>query len=296
LKTIRINAITIPAAEAARLSRRGGSKWEPGAPRKVEDGMTEAKRRIQDTEQQESAQTSKHAPKESLNTGRTRRAFLAHLRHELRTLINAIIGYSEMLMEDARDLGQEDFISDLENIHSAGSQLLELVNDTLNLAKIEAAPTERDLEALGAKLCYGLRTSLNDIIGFSEMLLEDAEGLGKGDFIGDLRKIHSAAERFLVFINDSVNLSRIDAKDVELDLDAFDASSMVRDLMASLRPLAEDDATVVAADRGSLLVVDDNEMNRDLLSRHLERWWRKTDVRRWRLSKHAPSTWFSSTS
>jgi DNA-binding response OmpR family regulator len=233
--------------------------------------MTEAKRRIQDTEQQESTQTRKQAPKESLKDGRTRRAFLAHLRHELRTLINAIIGYSEMLMEDASDLGQEDFISDLENIHSAGSQLLELVNDTLSPAKIEAALTERELEALGAQLCHGLRTRLNNIIGFSEMLLEDAEGREQGDFIGDLRKIHSAAERFLVFISDIVNLSRIDAKDVELDLDTFDASSMVRDVMASLRPLREDEAGVVAADRGSLLVVDDNEMNRDLLSRHLER-------------------------
>ena len=233
--------------------------------------MTKAKCGTQDTEQQESAQTPKQAPKESFKASRTRRDFLAHLRHELRTLINAIIGYSEMLMEDASDLGKEDFISDLENIHSAGNQLLELVNDTLSPAKIEAALTERDLEALGAKLCYELRTRLNDIFGISEMLLEDAEGLEQGDFIDDLRKIHSAAERFLVFIGDIDKLSRIDAKDVVLDLDTFDASSTVRDIMASLYPLAEDDATVVAADKGSLLVVDDNEMNRDLLSRHLER-------------------------
>ena len=120
-------------------------------------------------------------------------------------------------------------------------------------------------------MCYELRTRLNDIIGFSEMLLEDTEGLGQGDFIGDLRKIHSAAERFLLFINDIVSFSRIDAKDVELDLDTFDASFMVRDVMAALRPLAEDDATAAAADRGSLLIVDDNDVNREFLSRHLER-------------------------
>jgi signal transduction histidine kinase len=186
--------------------------------------MTEAKRGTQETEQQESAQTPKQAPKEGLEADRTRRAFLAHLRHELRTPLNAIIGYSEMLMEDARDLGQEDFISNLENIHSAGSQLLALVNDILNPAKIEAALTELELEALGTKLCYELRTRLNDIIGFSEMLLEDAEDLGQGDFIGDLRKIHSAAERFLAFINDIISFSRIDAKDVQLDLDTFETT------------------------------------------------------------------------
>ena len=69
---------------------------------------------------------------------RTKSAFLANMSHELRTPMNAIIGYSEMLMEEAEDLGQEDFIPDLKKIHGAGKHLLALINDVLDLSKIEA--------------------------------------------------------------------------------------------------------------------------------------------------------------
>jgi signal transduction histidine kinase/CheY-like chemotaxis protein len=64
--------------------------------------------------------------------------FLANMSHELRTPMNAILGYSEMLMEDAEDLEQEGFIPDLKRIHSAGKNLLALINDVLDLSKIEA--------------------------------------------------------------------------------------------------------------------------------------------------------------
>ena len=60
------------------------------------------------------------------------------MSHELRTPMNAIIGYSEMLMEEATDLGQEDFVPDLKKIHGAGKHLLGLINDVLDLSKIEA--------------------------------------------------------------------------------------------------------------------------------------------------------------
>ena len=69
---------------------------------------------------------------------RTKSAFLANMSHELRTPMNAIIGYSEMLMEEAGDVGQGDFIPDLKKIHSAGKHLLGLINDVLDLSKIEA--------------------------------------------------------------------------------------------------------------------------------------------------------------
>jgi CheY-like chemotaxis protein len=60
------------------------------------------------------------------------------MSHELRTPMNAIIGYSEILMEDAEDLGHEDYLPDLKKIHDAAKHLLSLINDVLDLSKIEA--------------------------------------------------------------------------------------------------------------------------------------------------------------
>jgi signal transduction histidine kinase len=60
------------------------------------------------------------------------------MSHELRTPMNAIIGYSEMLQEEAEDLGQQGFIPDLQKIHGAGKHLLGLINDILDLSKVEA--------------------------------------------------------------------------------------------------------------------------------------------------------------
>ena len=69
-------------------------------------------------------------------------AFLANMSHELRTPMNAILGYSEMLMEEAEDVGQDDFISDLKKINQAGNHLLSLINDVLDLSKIESGKME----------------------------------------------------------------------------------------------------------------------------------------------------------
>jgi GAF domain-containing protein/CheY-like chemotaxis protein/anti-sigma regulatory factor (Ser/Thr protein kinase) len=72
--------------------------------------------------------------------------FLANMSHELRTPLNAIIGYSEMLQEDAADLGADQFTEDLKKINAAGKHLLELINAVLDLSKIEAGKMELYLE------------------------------------------------------------------------------------------------------------------------------------------------------
>jgi signal transduction histidine kinase/CheY-like chemotaxis protein/ligand-binding sensor domain-containing protein len=72
--------------------------------------------------------------------------FLATMSHELRTPLNAIIGYSEMLEEDAAGAGHEGLVNDLRKIHGAGKQLLTLINDVLDLSKIEAGKMDLYLE------------------------------------------------------------------------------------------------------------------------------------------------------
>ena len=73
--------------------------------------------------------------------------FLANMSHELRTPLNAIIGYSEMLQEEAADLDAEVFLPDLQRINAAGKHLLGLINDILDLSKIEAGRMDLFIES-----------------------------------------------------------------------------------------------------------------------------------------------------
>jgi two-component system response regulator len=236
--------------------------------------MTKTERKSLKTGPQDASQDLKKTPSQGHDADRTPWAVLSNLRHELRTLLNAIIGYSEMLLEDAEDAGKKVYISDLGKIHAAGKQLLALVDEILQPAKIDAALENLDLEAFGAKLRHELRTPLNAIIGYSEMLLEDAEKQGQVNFIPDLQKIDAAGQRFLGLINNIVKHSKIQSGKMDTDIVTLTSSSgtlsLIQDLVSTTRPLAEDAAWTKASEQGSLLVVDDNETNRDLLARHLE--------------------------
>ncbi|MCL2924159.1 MAG: ATP-binding protein [Trichodesmium sp. MAG_R04] len=78
--------------------------------------------------------------------------FLANMSHELRTPLNAIIGYSEILLEDANNLGDKDFIRDIENIHTSGKYLLAIINDILDISKIEAGKMNIHWESVNIML------------------------------------------------------------------------------------------------------------------------------------------------
>ncbi|WP_409340657.1 PAS domain-containing protein [Paenibacillus sp. MBLB4367] len=83
---------------------------------------------------------------EAIKANLIKSQFLANMSHELRTPLNAIIGYSEMLQEEAEELGQPVFVEDLAKISKAGNHLLALINDILDISKIESGKMELHLE------------------------------------------------------------------------------------------------------------------------------------------------------
>ena len=106
---------------------------------------------------------------------------LSKIRHDLRTPINHILGYCEMLQEDENLPAA--FEPDLEKIHAGGRQLLALIAEYFDEETFE---TKRgDVH----RLCHDLRTPVNQIIGYSEILQEQAEETGRKKYLPDLRKI-----------------------------------------------------------------------------------------------------------
>jgi signal transduction histidine kinase/DNA-binding response OmpR family regulator len=124
---------------------------------------------------------------------RAKSTFLANMSHELRTPMNAIIGYSEMLAEDADDEGHDGMIPDLHKISAAGKHLLSLINDILDLSKIEAGRMGLFLER------FDVREVLDEAIGTvapliatngNELVTDFGEGLGS--IRADLTKVRQS--------------------------------------------------------------------------------------------------------
>ena len=94
------------------------------------------------------------------NAEKTR--FFANMSHELRTPLNAILGYGEMLAEECEDLGYDDLLPDLKKITSAGSHLLSLINNILDISKIEAGRMELYLTSFDIE---NMIDTIKDVVG-----------------------------------------------------------------------------------------------------------------------------------
>jgi signal transduction histidine kinase len=103
---------------------------------------------------------------EALAASRAKSIFLANISHELRTPLNAIIGYSEMLQEEATDHGYAELVADLTRIRTAGRHLLDLINDILDLSKIEAGRMDLYLEP------FDVCAMVDAVVGTVQPLME----------------------------------------------------------------------------------------------------------------------------
>ena len=119
--------------------------------------------------------------------------FLANMSHELRTPLNAIIGYSEMLQEEAQDSGQESFIPDLKKINRSGRHLLDLINDVLDLSKIEAGKMELYLETFDIpNLLEDVSTTVQLLVQKNSNTLEVRCPANLGAMRADMTKVRQS--------------------------------------------------------------------------------------------------------
>ena len=124
------------------------------------------------------------------SANRSKSIFLANMSHELRTPLNAIIGYSEMLQEDAEDVGQTEFVPDLEKINLAGKHLLKLIDDVLDISKIEAGKMDLYLETFDLPtMIEDVATTIRPLVAKNNNTLTVTYPAELGTIYGDLTKV-----------------------------------------------------------------------------------------------------------
>ena len=189
---------------------------------------------------------------------------LAKIRHDLRTPINHIIGFSEILLEEAPGQVPESFLNDLQKVRAGGARLLELINQHLS---VDAFPTSRPDQH---QLCHELRTPVNHIIGYTELLAEQCAELGRPQFEPDLQRINQAAKTWLNLMEE--HLIRVPSrKRPPRPQPYFAETALFRRMDRALHDPVIQPEFPAALQGARLLLADDDAPNRDLLCRRLQK-------------------------
>jgi sigma-B regulation protein RsbU (phosphoserine phosphatase) len=182
----------------------------------------------------------------------------SRMRHELRTPINHILGYCEMILEE--DQVPPAAAEDLRRIHSSGRELQALVGRYFDG---QGFYEPRDLD----NLYHELRTPVNHIVGYSDLLIEQADEMGTKAVVPDLKKIRAAA-------TDWLGLMEAYLIEPAKDKDAPPGPAtpgVALNMGLSLRAPEPKSIHTAFRDNGSILVADDDESSREMLARRLRR-------------------------
>ena len=186
---------------------------------------------------------------------------LSHLRHELRTPINAIIGYSEMIIEELEEAEAEvAYLDQLESIRGCGTKLLSSINSFLNPTVLPTEKLELQQIVTNPQLKIELEQSTQSVIDYCQQLIPTVEA----EFVADLERIDRAAHKLLTEIDNLLYISLAEVNtnlrsEIEID-SAIDTASLI----------ASNPNHALEKGKYTILVVDDHPTNRDLLVRQVQ--------------------------
>ena len=187
-----------------------------------------------------------------------KRALMSHLRQELIPHVNAILGYSEMMLEDAESSGRSDEAKGMGQLRTLGKRMLSTINTHLGSTKTGTIRLDFNVEKLCERLSSEMRQPVDEIISACSEMLDAGRRSVQSDLNGDLLKVRQSGDNLRIICDGMVELAR----------DWF-----TRSLKEPVYQAAPDDQVSAGRknEKGSILVVEGNDVNRELLSRQLER-------------------------
>jgi class 3 adenylate cyclase/CheY-like chemotaxis protein len=189
---------------------------------------------------------------------RDKLAFAARVSQKLNGPSEAIVGFLTLLTDEVRRSGPADALEDLEKVSGAAARLSQMIQ------KLIDDPRDISLdEEFQSQLRHDLRSPINAIIGYSEMILEDFLDVLDSGAVQDIKAILTEARRLVVRVDEMVD----GAAPAENDLDASDLAQIATRLARSL-DVGEQEAEGLT---GKILVIDDEAPNREILTRQLEK-------------------------
>jgi adenylate cyclase len=176
------------APGSTHIQHRSDGRWIQVSERRTADGGVVATYAdITESKQRESELATARDAADQAN--RTKSSFLANMSHELRTPLNAIIGLTDMMVGNAARFGTEKALEPLRRVHRAGTHLLGLINQVLDLSKIEAGKLELNLESVS------IPPLVEEVIGTARPLAEQNKNRLSVECPSDLPSIEADAMR-----------------------------------------------------------------------------------------------------
>jgi adenylate cyclase len=189
---------------------------------------------------------------------RLHRMLLAYVRQEFEAPVSAILGYAEIMIEDAQQQGNHSLLSDLRRLNQSAVRLKELI-----LGLLEPGLVNRDFADFRRRFRHDLRTPISSIKGLGEMLLEDAQAQGNAAQVRDLEKLLETTAHLLAQIDALVDFG---GSALPAPPDRPGTAGILKPVPALASSLASHQARP-----SRILIVDDTEAIRELLARRLGR-------------------------